>query len=52
MAVQWGKLIGDLSQVELAAAEGFDFVQPVRDLALDLGEEDELEEAGARDEER
>ena len=40
MAVQWGKMIADLSQVELAAAEGFDFVQPVRDLALDLGEEE------------
>ena len=39
MAVQWGKMIADLSQVGRAAAEGFDFVQPVRDLAVDLGEE-------------
>ena len=43
MAVQWGKMIWDLAQVEQAAAEGFDFVQPVRDLAVNLGEEQVLQ---------
>ena len=38
MAVQWGKMIADLSQVERAVADGFDFVHPVRDLAHNLGE--------------
>lgn len=50
MAVQWGKMIADLSQVERAAAEGFDFVQPVRDLAVDLGEEEVLQYKARSDE--
>ena len=50
MAVQWGKMIADLSQVGRAADEGFDFVQPVRDLALNLGEEEVFQYKARSDE--
>jgi sugar phosphate isomerase/epimerase len=50
VAVQWGKMIADLSQVERAAAEGFNFVQPVRDLAVNLGEEQILQYKARTDE--
>jgi hypothetical protein len=39
MSIQWGRIISGLSQVRQAAAAGFDFVQPVRDLSVNLGEE-------------
>jgi len=37
MGVQWGKMVSDLSQTEQAASDGFDFVQPVKDLVVNLG---------------
>jgi hypothetical protein len=36
MGVQWGKMVTDVSQVVQAASDGFDFVQPVKDLAVKL----------------
>ena len=39
MGVQWGKMVSDLSQVEQAASDGFDFVQPVNDFVVDLTDE-------------
>jgi sugar phosphate isomerase/epimerase len=39
MAVQWGKMVTDLSQVERAAADGFDFVQPTQELSVNLSAE-------------
>ena len=42
MGVQWGKMISDLPQVEQAASDGFDFVQPMRDLAVIITEEQGL----------
>jgi sugar phosphate isomerase/epimerase len=44
MAVQWGKMVSDLSQVEQAASDGFDFVQPVKDLVVNLGKEQVLQQ--------
>ena len=50
MAVQWGKMVTDLRQVERAASDGFDFVQPVQELAVNLGKEQVLEhKAGIHD---
>jgi sugar phosphate isomerase/epimerase len=40
-------MISELSQVEQAASEGFDFVQPMRDLVMKLGSE-EVERQKAR----
>ena len=42
MGVQWGKMVTDVSQVEQAASDGFDFVQPVKDLAVNLSKEQVL----------
>jgi len=42
MGVQWGRMVTDLSQVEQAASDGFDFVQPVTDLLADLDDEQVL----------
>jgi sugar phosphate isomerase/epimerase len=39
MGVQWGKMVTEMSQVEQAASDGFDFVQPVKDLAVNLSKE-------------
>jgi sugar phosphate isomerase/epimerase len=39
MGVQWGKMVTDLSQVQQAASEGFDFVQPAKDLVVNLNGE-------------
>lgn len=39
MGVHWGKMVTDLSQVEQAAFDGFDFVQPVKDLVVNLSKE-------------
>jgi sugar phosphate isomerase/epimerase len=39
MSIQWGRIVSGLSQVRQAASDGFDFVQPVRDLSLNLGRE-------------
>ncbi len=36
MGIQWGKRVGELSHVAGAAAEGFDFVQPVGSLVGDM----------------
>jgi hypothetical protein len=44
MGVQWGKMVTDLSQVEQAASDGFDFVQPVKDLVVNLGKEQVLQQ--------
>ncbi len=37
--MRWGKMVADLSEVDRAASDGFDFVQPVKDLAAGLGDE-------------
>jgi hypothetical protein len=42
MGVQWGKMVTDLSEVEQAASEGFNFVHPVNDLVANLSEEQVL----------
>lgn len=42
MGVQWGKMVTDVLQVEQAAACGFDFVQPVKDLAVNLSKDQVL----------
>jgi sugar phosphate isomerase/epimerase len=42
MGVQWGRMVTDLSQVEQAASDGFDFVQPVTDLVVNLNGEQVL----------
>ncbi len=39
MGVQWGRMLTDLARLEQAAADGFQFVQPSRDLVGSLGEE-------------
>jgi hypothetical protein len=39
MSVQWGKMVSDVSQVAEAASAGFDFVQPLKELAANLGKE-------------
>jgi len=39
MSIQWGRIVSEISQVRQAAADGFDFAQPARDLAVDLGRE-------------
>lgn len=39
MSVRWGRMVTNLPQVEQAAADGFDFVQPVNDLVTNLSEE-------------
>jgi sugar phosphate isomerase/epimerase len=39
MVVRWGRMLSDLAQLDRAAAEGFEFVQPTRDLASGLSEE-------------
>jgi sugar phosphate isomerase/epimerase len=39
MGVEWGKMVKDLSQVERAASDDFDFVQPTQDLAANLSRE-------------
>jgi sugar phosphate isomerase/epimerase len=39
MDMKWGKMVADLSEVQRAASDGFDFVQPVRELAAGLGDE-------------
>ena len=44
MGVQWGKMVTDLSQVERAASDGFDFVQPVKDLVVNLSMEQVLQQ--------
>ena len=44
MGVQWGKMVTDLSQVELAMSDGFDFVQPVKDLVVNLSKEQILQQ--------
>ena len=36
MGVRWGKMVTDLSEVQRAASDGFDFVQPVKDLVVNL----------------
>jgi len=38
MGVQWGRMAADLSQVDRAAADGFDFVQAAADLVAGLDE--------------
>ena len=42
MGVQWGKMVTDVSQVMQAASDGYDFVQPVQDLAVRLSKEQVL----------
>ena len=42
MGVQWGKMVAELSQVEQAVSDGFDFVQPVKDLIVTLSKEQVL----------
>ncbi|UCF99558.1 MAG: sugar phosphate isomerase/epimerase, partial [Spirochaetaceae bacterium] len=44
MGVQWGKMVRELAQVEQAASEGFDFVHPVKDLVVNLSEEQVLQQ--------
>jgi hypothetical protein len=44
MGVQWGRMVTDLSQVKRAASDGFDFVQPVKDLVVNLSEEQVLQQ--------
>jgi len=44
MGVQWGKMVTDLSQVEQAVSDGFDFVQPVKDLVVNLSKEQVLQQ--------
>ena len=39
MGLQWGRVATDLSQVDQAAADGFDFVQPTGDFAGGLTEQ-------------
>jgi sugar phosphate isomerase/epimerase len=39
MGLQWGRMATDLSQVDRAAADGFDFVQPSSDFVGSLTEE-------------
>jgi sugar phosphate isomerase/epimerase len=43
MSIRWGKQVGELSQVVQAAAEGFDFVQPVGSLVADMSGEQLLQ---------
>ena len=40
MAVRWGKIVTDSDQADRAAAEGFDFVQPVGELLAGWGDEE------------
>jgi sugar phosphate isomerase/epimerase len=42
MGVRWGKMVTDLSEVEQAASDGFDFVHPVNDLVANLSDEQVL----------
>jgi sugar phosphate isomerase/epimerase len=44
MGFQWGRMVTDLSQVEQAASDGFDFVQPVQELAVKLGNEQVIQQ--------
>ena len=39
MGVRWGRMLTDPEQLNRAAADGFDFVQPSRDLVTELSEE-------------
>lgn len=39
MSVQWGRMVTDLSQVERAVSDGFDFVQPINNLVMNLSDE-------------
>ena len=39
MGVRWGRMLADLAQLDQAAADGFEFVQPSRDLVAGLDEE-------------
>jgi len=48
MGVQWGKLVADLSQVDRAASDGFDFVQPGSDLVSTLVDDQFLARRGSR----
>jgi sugar phosphate isomerase/epimerase len=42
MGVRWGKMVTGPDEAERAAAEGFDFVQPLDDLVVGWGEEELL----------
>jgi sugar phosphate isomerase/epimerase len=42
MGFQWGRMVTDLSQVGQAASDGFDFVQAVQDLVVNLRDEEVL----------
>jgi sugar phosphate isomerase/epimerase len=44
MGFQWGRMVTDLSQVGQAASDGFDFVQPVQELAVKLGNEQVIQQ--------
>jgi sugar phosphate isomerase/epimerase len=39
MGIRWGRMLTDLAQLDQAAADGFEFVQPSRDLVTGLSEE-------------
>jgi sugar phosphate isomerase/epimerase len=38
MGILWGKMVADLSLVQRAASDGFDFIQPVKELSSSLAE--------------
>ncbi len=44
MRVQWGKMVRELAAVHRAAADGFDFVQPVNDLVANLSDQEVLQQ--------